>query len=651
MSLFKQLLLAICLFLIVAFTGSFLVGLESSRTQYVNQLRSHAQDTATALGLALTPHVDDPAMMELMVSSIFDSGYFSSIRVVDPLSGQVRVERSGIPAASAAPGWFVELIALESAGGDAIVSRGWEQAARVEVVSHPLFAVGKLWQSALGSLVWLLACGLLSGVLGAVLLRKQLKPLDYMVAQSQAIARREFLRLPELPRTPELRRVVQAMNQMVDKLKALFEEQAQRSEQLRAEAYQDSLTGLANRRYFDMQLQAILSAEEHADSGSLLLLRVKDLNGLNQRLGGQRTDQLLKAVGDQLVRAAATFPHVNSLIARSRGGEFALLAPGLLREEAQHLAQLLDSGLASLSATGATDCQPAAHIGLAPFESGDTPQQLLHLGDQALTQAEAGSDAWACLERGQTVPVGDERHLWHTRLDRALQQDGIRLFFQPVIDSLRPERVLHYKVLARLRDEQGRTLAAGRFLPWLERFGWSARLDLVMLEQVIAQLAAHQGVLALNLSGALLQDDVALERVYARLRLVPHLGSRLIFELDEAQLPSAAQLEQLARRLRELGFALSLQHFGGRFSMIGNLARLGLGYLKIDGGYIRDIDREQDKRLFIEAVQRAAHSIDLPLIAERVESQGEFLILREMGIQGIQGRLFGEPGEWASMPG
>ena len=126
MSLFKQLLIAICLFLVVAFTGNFVVSLESSRTQYVNQLRSHAQDAATALALSLTPNIDDPAMTELLVSSIFDSGYYASIRVVDISSDKTLVERSGIPADTHVPDWFVKLIGLEPAGGDAIVSRGWE---------------------------------------------------------------------------------------------------------------------------------------------------------------------------------------------------------------------------------------------------------------------------------------------------------------------------------------------------------------------------------------------------------------------------------------------------------------------------------------------------------------------------------------------
>ncbi|MCY1183779.1 putative signaling protein [compost metagenome] len=150
----------------------------------------------------------------------------------------------------------------------------------------------------------------------------------------------------------------------------------------------------------------------------------------------------------------------------------------------------------------------------------------------------------------------------------------------------------------------------------------------------------------MNLSSATLENTAALQRVYELLGQHTALGPRLTLEIGEEQLPEQAALEQLTRRLRELGFGLSLQRFGGRFSMIGNLANLGLAYLKIDGSYIRAIDQENHKRLFIEAVQRAAHSIDLPLIAERVETEGELRVIREMGILGVQGRLVGEPAPW-----
>ncbi|MDR0209354.1 MAG: EAL domain-containing protein [Pseudomonas putida] len=647
MSLFKQLLFAICLFLVVAFTGSFMVSLESSRSQYVNQLRSHAQDGATALALSLTPNIDDPAMVELMVSSLFDSGYYASIKVIDVASNAVLVERHAEPDSNGVPAWFIRLAGLQAAGGDAIVSRGWQQAARVEVVSHPMFALAKLWQGALGSLGWLLLCGAVSAVLGALLLRRQLRPLDYMVAQSHAIARREFLSLPDLPRTPELRRVVQAMNQMVEKLKALFHEQAERSEQLRAESYQDSLTGLANRRYFEMQLNTEVSNIEEGRAGYLLLLRIQDLAGLNARLGGQRTDQLIQAVGEQLRRACDRHPETHDLIARSRGGEFAVLAPGLDFEEAKHLAQTLESALRSLHQTEASDVTPVACIGLAPYVPGDAPDALLTLADEALARAEhQRSPGWVCLQRGAATPAPDSQNAWHSRLDRALDKGQFELFFQPVVDCQAPGRILHYKVISRLHDDQGEPLAAGRFLPWLERFGWMPRLDLLVLEKVLGHLERHDGSLALNLSAATLADDGAIRQVYEQLGHHSALAARLTLEIGEEQLPRQASLEHLTRRLRALGVGLALQRFGGRFSMIGNLENLGLAYLKIDGSYIRHIDQEQHKRLFIEAIQRAAHSIDLPLIAERVESEGELNVLREMGVQGVQGRLVGEPAPW-----
>ncbi len=94
MSLYKQLLIGICLFTFVIFCGNFVVTLESSREQYRNQLSAHAQDAATALGVSLTTHIDDPTMTELMVNSIFDSGYFYRIRVVDIKTNKPIIERS-----------------------------------------------------------------------------------------------------------------------------------------------------------------------------------------------------------------------------------------------------------------------------------------------------------------------------------------------------------------------------------------------------------------------------------------------------------------------------------------------------------------------------------------------------------------------------
>jgi diguanylate cyclase (GGDEF)-like protein len=643
MSLRKQLFLAICLFLLVAFSGSFFVSLESSREQTLGQLRSHAQDAATALGLSLTAQIDDPAMIELMVSSIYDSGYFSSIRVVSIVDEQVLVERSAPAKIKGVPRWFVRLVNLSPEGGDALIMRGWDQVARVEVMSNPQFALAKLWDSTVGSLIWLLICGLLSAVFGGWLLRRQLRPLDKMVKQAEAISKREFLSLPKLPRTPELKRVVLAMNQMVEKLKTLFAEEASRSEKLRAESYQDSLTGLANRRLLDEQLADHLLVSEQSSAGHLLMLRINDLVGLNQRLGGQRTDALISAVGELLKRLTQPPERRTWLAARNRGGEFSLLTPGLDAVDAARLASEISATLENLRLTDASDCMPVAHLGIVAYHPGEPASDVLLRLDQALTQARQHPERpWVCLADTDTA-TNHTQHDWRSWIDDALTHGKLRLYFQPVVQCADTSQVLHHKVLARLLDPSGEAIAAGHFLPWIERLGWSARFDLAMLEATLDYLVLNRWPLALSLSGNTLRDPAQRREIIDLLDSLPDLAPLLTLEIDERQLPPPDELQRMTHSLLDTGYRLGLQHFGGSFSQIGNLTQLGLAYLKIDGAYIRSIDVQPDKRLFIDAIFRATNSIDLPLIAEMVETQGELEVIRELGLFGVMGRLIGPP--------
>lgn len=641
MSLFKQLLIAIFLFMLIIFSGSFIVNLESSREQYNNQLLSHAQDAATALGLSLTPHVDDPAMIELMVSSIFDSGYYDAIRIVDQASGKVILERTASKSIPEVPGWFVGLVNVSPQAAEATIMRGWQQAARVEVVSNPVFAIKRLWESTLANMLWMLACGVICILAGAALLRRQLRPLNYMVKQSQAITRREYLTQLDLPNTPELRRVVEAMNLMVTKLKSLFEDQAEHSERLHNEAYLDSQTGIANRRAFDMQMQTRLSDEE-TESGYLLLLRIQDLGGLNQRFGGPHTDNLLKHVADMMNVVKNQHANADSILARIRGGEFALLCPGVSHNEMLNLQHSLNQQLSSFYATGMSDINPVAHTGMVPFSYGDSPQSLIVQADRALMEAETHTT-----HQTNVVSVVDtateDQHLWFTRLENALDKEQFQLFFQPVVDCKNPQKILHYKVLSRIVDEEGHSITAGRFLPWIHRFGWSQRLDQVMLNLTLEQLKSYPGHLALSLSGNSLANETTIKKLLSPLRLKPQLASRLILELDENQLPEPEQMEVFIKSLNQYGCGLGLQHFGSRFDMIGHLSQWGLAYLKIDSSYIRHIDIENDKRLFIDVLHSATNNIDLPLIAERVETEGELRVLQEVGIYGAMGQLLGEP--------
>ncbi|MBF7730856.1 bifunctional diguanylate cyclase/phosphodiesterase [Pseudomonas sp. N040] len=645
MSLLKQLFLAICLLIVIAFTGSFISGVESSREQALNQLRSHAQDSATALGLSMSPHVDDPAMIELMVSSIFDSGYFDTIRVVSIADESVIVERKsdGISKQTNVPAWFVSIVALQPEWGDALLMRGWEQVARVEVLSDPQFLIAKLWDSAIASLLWLLLCGVLSALLGGWLLRTQLRPLDKMVDQAEAISRREFLPAQHIPRTPELRRVVQAMNLMVEKLRTLFAEEAARSEKLRIEAYQDNLTGLANRRLLDIRLSEQLAISENNASGYLLFMHLADLAALNLKLGGQKTDALIKSMGEVIKQQLQKPDRSRWLGSRSRAGEFTMVAPGLNGQDADQLASALIDAVQQLPEAKESGMTPIAYIGIGAFTPGESPAVVFGRTDQALAEAQGTPGKTWARKDDSSAQIGNSVQDWRDWIDDALRQGKLKLLFQPVVACADTSKIMHRKVLARLVDPQGAAIAAGQFLPWIERLGWSARLDMAMLEKAIKHLRKHPQPLALSLSGQTLRDAESQASLLQILRNNPRRDGLLTLELDERHLPPAVQLEQLSQAVRAAGYNLGLQHFGGNFGLIDNLTNLGLAYLKIDGSYIRAIDQEADKRTFIEAIYRATNSIDMPLIAEMVETEGELAVLAQIGIEGAMGRLIGPP--------
>lgn len=641
MSLYKQLLFGICLFTLVILCGNFVITLESSREQYSNQLSAHAQDSATALGLSLTTNIDDPAMIELMVNSIFDSGYFDRISVVDIKTDKPLIERSDVSQHANVPAWFEKMVRLDPGHGDAIVMHGWTQVARVEVVSNPIFALARLWSGMVSSFFWLIGCSALCLLGATLMLRRSLRPLNFIVNQAMAISRREFLNLTSLPKTPELRRVVEATNMMVSQLKELFSEQAQRTEKLRDEAYRDSLTGLNNRRAFDIHLQSRLSDEELGE-GQLVVVRLQDLIGLNHRVGGNKTDELLKAVAQILTEIQQRFLHKDGFASRIRGGEFALIATEVLEDEIQNLIRALNTQLKTLYETGLSDVNPVAHFASVGFHSGETPQAVLMKADQALAAAETEMRYFAVPSTQQTSDSDDSAHIWYTRLSSVLKTESFSLFSQPVYACNDKHQVLHHKMLARLRLDDGEIIPAGRFMPWIHRLSLGSAMDKVMLKQTLNQMATNEHQVALSISGESVTDDESLNALILQLKRVPHLAERLTLELDENELPDPERVSVLVNKLKSVGTRLGIQHFGGRFHLIGNLPQWGLAWIKVDGSYIRNIDNEKDKQLFIEAIYWATRQINLPLIAERVETAGELAFFEKMGLYGAMGRYFGD---------
>jgi len=276
MTLARQIALSGIFILLCLFIGMLTFVVKNTQSFLDQQLASHSQDTATALGLCLTLTMknNDVVTASRIVDAIWDRGYYKSIEI-QASNGTPLVSREMEVTVNAVPEWFIEFLNLHTEKKEALIMDGWRKVGKVSIVSNPGFAYEQIWLTFINSLEWLLLTGVMATVLGGFLLYIILRPLRAITAQAAAICNQQFLIQKTLPWTIDLRQVVVAINNMSLRLKTIFEEQAKTSEQLREQAYTDPLTHLGNRRFFDLQLDHLLKEASAQTSGVLLLIEIQ----------------------------------------------------------------------------------------------------------------------------------------------------------------------------------------------------------------------------------------------------------------------------------------------------------------------------------------------------------------------------------------
>lgn len=632
MSMYRQLWLAIIVSMLLALVGSLLASLLSARSYLEQQLSMKNADNASALALSLSQQNPDRIALELAVAALFDSGHYESIRINDP-HGKLIVERVAAEGDQGAPAWFVERLPIRAEPGEAQITNGWTQMGTVTLVSHSRFGYQALWTSTQEMVAALTLASLIGGYLGSMILRRLRRPLQAVIDQAVAITSRRFVTIPE-PEVPELHKLAEAMNLTVSRLKAMFEEEAARLEEVRREANFDKLTGLANRDYLIAELRSTLE-EENADGGSLLLIRVADLVGINRRLGREATDDLLRGVAAK-VGACAT-EHSDAVAARMNGADFALLLRGHRHGEevGKRLLQILIEAMAPFVEGGAS-----AYIGLGSFHRGTALGAVLSQVDAALIAAETeGISAIreALFDLADELP--DNNLDWSRMIRESLAKHWVRLVEFPVTDGR--FGLIHVECPLRLKlSADGEWLPAGRFLPVAERLGLIPELDLAALKLGLQELELHPdlGGIAINLSAASIADQAFLSAIDQLLKSHRHSASRLWIEVAETGLLKHMDaFRQLCATLRSYRCNIGVEHFGRQFSQIGQFHDLGLRYIKIDASFVRRIDSNPGNQNFLKGACSIAHTIGLRVIAEGVVTDEELATLIDLGFDGATG--------------
>lgn len=636
MSLLRQLVLAISALVMFLLAGSMTVSVYNARTHFFEQMQVHAQDTATALGFSISQAAQekDAALIGSMVDVIFDRGYYQRISYTTH-EGEVVVVRESPVQAEEVPQWFIDIIAIPSPKGESEVINGWFRLGKIQVVGHTGLAYRDLWRVFMEQL-WLFAfTAVLAYGMAGVSLRLLLRPLKRVERQAEAICRREFPEQQSEPRVPELRSMVQAMNRMVAKIRDMFNEQIELTESLHRASHVDPVTGLSNRVDFDARLEAFIKSEQGGGEGALLLGQVSQLHLYNQKLGREAGDRLLVTIANRLKPLLLSRP--GAIVSRRSGADFCMFIPGVDRLQTEALCVQLIEELQSINWP---EGPMPFHLGAVHETSVTLDSQLLSRADAALRTAQHQADShWHLLtQHSQSErPAGEWRNLLRGIIDEGL----IQLYYQPVFD--RHRKLLHSEVLVRM-DIDGQLQNAGTFLPQVERFALADALDKNVLTLLAAQPASRSQKFSVNLSPRSVALPSFREWLQGFLAEHPQLARNLVLEVSESVVLShAGALTQLVQSVGEWGTQVALDHFGVAGSAFNYLQTLPLYCLKVDRSFISQLETRQDNQFFVKSLAHIAHSCDMLLLAEGVESEVEWALIQQLGLDGGQGYLLGRP--------
>ena len=641
MTLYRQLIFAITFLIVCLMAGNVFVSVFNARGYVFEQMEVHAQDTATSLGLTISHAAKekDEAQIRSFVDVVFDRGYYRHI-FYSNLSGDMTIESKSPILIEGVPNWFVELVDLPEPEGKAEVVSGWFRLGEVTVVSHPGYAYRDLWR-VFNEQLWLfmVTAVLCYGLVG-IGLRYMLRPLQQVEAQAEAICRREFPVQENLPRTPELRRMVTAMNRMVQKIQSMFQEQVELSESLHRQAYLDSVTQLSNRRDFDSRFDAFIKSEKGGSAGVLVLIHLGGLIEFNDRSGRDAGDQCLKDVAGAMTEACGEAAGV--ILARRSGADLCAFIPSLDRAEAEERVETLFSGLQAVSWIHDSD-ELMLHLGVAFSASVIQGNSLLEEADLALRQAQhQGNCGCQWHQSGGAEDESRTAGQWRNLLEEAIRSRQFTFHTQPIFER-DGKTIDQWEVLCRLPEGEG-VLNAGVFLPMAERFGMAARIDQLMIE-MLAEYYQQQGPkLCVNISPNSITDEHFVRWLEGFLSEHSEFAKRLVLELPEFSLSiNEVHVRTFGRRVVAHGAHLSLDHFGVGASAFSYLQSMPLFALKVDRCFVQGIDTNADNRFFVKSLLQIAHSCDVKLLVEGVETESEWQALLELGIDGGQGYLLGKP--------
>ena len=409
----------------------------------------------------------------------------------------------------------------------------------------------------------------------------------------------------------------------------------------------DDLTGLANRRRLEQALDLSLSqVRNFMSTSALFYIDLDSFKVLNDAEGHEAGDTLLIQVANTLRR----YFRVNDTLVRIGSDEFAVLVDNTdetsINKQAQGLKDLFDGY--SFEHHG-HHYHLSASIGIKQIK----PDEVTTVGE---ILSHANQACFTAKKRGRNRlhfynPDDREMHTlrhsveWAPRIRAALRDGSFMLEFQPIY-ALDSGEVNHYECLIRMRGEAGVLYHPKEFIPVAEAMGLIHQIDFWVVDRAFDLLRGMPEDIsfAINLSVNVFLDENLYQLVAEKLKQTAIDPSRVVFEITETSaISNYEQTKRMVVNLRALGCRFALDDFGAGFNSYSYLKHFPVDILKIDGGFITDLDNDPVDQLLVKSMIDIAHSLGKKTVAEFVERQSTLDLLRSYGVDFVQGYLVGKP--------
>ncbi len=422
-----------------------------------------------------------------------------------------------------------------------------------------------------------------------------------------------------------------------------IDERYQNDQKLHYRGSRDPLTGLMNRSAMGEALdEAIGNAERTGSSCAFLIASVDNFRAITDAYGYDTAEEVIARVGERLKAVART----GDSVARYSESKFGLILHDCRQQDLEVAnRRFLAAANERVIETAGGPVWAMLSIGsvVLPGNAGEH-NAAIACAEEALAEAGGQPSGAAVIYRPE--PDRISRRMLNARcaadIVDSLKQNRFTLAFQPIVNAETGAPVMH-EALLRMQDRDGDIIAATHLIPVAEKLGLIRLIDLNVVEMAAQTLKDHEEArLSLNVSGVTATDPGWFRRIVGVLQDVPEIASRLVVEITETVILS--ELEETGRfisALRGLGCKVAIDDFGSGYTSFRNLKMLDVDIVKLDGVFCDGLAGNEDNQFFVRSLVDLARNIGVQVVAEWVQTEEDAALLREWGVDYLQGHLYG----------